>query len=182
VGESGLDPDDQGCLDGSQFPGAVPIIGCLLDDGDFDGTSYQRNTWPGGSPGNQAKVPTPVQFRSPRSDGKPLERIAFENDLPRIEVGEPGSPEPVCDRSTGEHCLNPPPGAEFYPIYTTAHTSLGCMWQQGGTHLPGTLRTFGGNSATEYGDLLQVGYPGPGFQPIFRYNDFRRDYGRNPCM
>jgi hypothetical protein len=38
--DSTLDADDQGCLDGSQFGALIPIIGCVLDDGDFDGPSY----------------------------------------------------------------------------------------------------------------------------------------------
>ena len=46
AGDPTLDEDDQFCLDGSNYPGAQPIIGCVLDDGDFDGPSYQK-TWPG---------------------------------------------------------------------------------------------------------------------------------------
>ena len=46
AGDPTLDEDDQACLDGSNYPGVQPIIGCVLDDGDFDGPAYQ-NTWPG---------------------------------------------------------------------------------------------------------------------------------------
>ena len=34
---------------------------------------------------------TPMRFTVPTSDGKALEKVAFENDLPRIERGEPGN-------------------------------------------------------------------------------------------
>jgi len=187
--DSVLDADDHACLDGSLYPGAAAIIGCVLDDGDFDGTSYLRD-WPGSLPfhyghnhGQRQRVPTPVQFTTPRSYGRPLERLAFETDLPRIERGdEPAKKPPLCDPLTGANCVNPPHGAEFYPLYTWARTERGCMFQQGGPNLPRTIETFGGTSTTEYGDLLRVDYPGPGFQPIFRINDFHRDIGRNRCI
>ena len=53
--------------------------------------------------------------------------------------------------------------------------------QFGGTHLPGTQNTFGGNSTAEFGALLQSVYPGNGFVPLFRYNNFRRILNSNPC-
>ena len=52
-----VDVDDQVCLDGADFDALIPLKGCLLDDGDFDGVSYQRD-WPGtlkkAGPGPQA--------------------------------------------------------------------------------------------------------------------------------
>jgi hypothetical protein len=78
--------------------------------------------------------------------------------------------------------VDPPPGANFYPIYSTRESgSVGCLWQLGGTHIPGTERTFGGTSTAEYGPLLFLDYPGPGFTPIHRTNDFRRVLSSNPC-
>ena len=80
--------------------------------------------------------------------------------------------------------MNPPPGANFYPIYTTgtsARADHGCVWQLGGTHLKGTTNTFGGNSTAEFGDLLLSTYPGAGTTPRFRYNNFRRILNTNPC-
>ena len=56
-----------------------------------------------------------------------------------------------------------------------------CVWNFGGTHLKGTTNTFGGNSTTEFGDLLLSNYPGAGFVPVFRYNNFRRILNSNPC-
>jgi hypothetical protein len=184
AGDTDLDVDDQFCLDGSQFDALIPIIGCLLDDGDFDGPSYQLD-WPGtlSDPQQDRRLHgTPIRFTVPTSKGRPLEQVAFETDLPRIERGEPGNPAPECDRETGAHCVNPPPGAEFYPIYTLAKADGRCWFQQGGTHVPGTTNTFGGSSQTEYGqDVLFVTYPDVGFKPITLAEDFRRDLGGNPC-
>jgi hypothetical protein len=183
-GSGKLDDDDQFCLDGGDFGALIPIIGCQLDDGDFDGPSY-RNLWPGSFKNSKVDFQehgSAFRFTVPRSGGKPLERVAFENDLPRIERGEPGNHQPECDALTGRHCLNPPKGARFYPIYTLTHSGGRCWFQQGGTHIPGTDNTFGGSSATEYSTkVLFVTYPDVGFKPITLAEDFRRDLGGNPC-
>jgi len=184
AGDTTLDEDDQFCLDGADFGAVIPIIGCLLDDGDFDGPSYQLD-WPGtfaNPAADRAVHPTPMRFTVPKSHGKALERVAFENDLPRIERGEPGGATPECDALTGANCVNPPVGAKFYPIYTAARVGGRCMLQQGGTHIPGTFETFGGTSATEYGTTpLFVTYPDPGFTTVTLAEDFRRVLNRNPC-
>ena len=75
---------------------------------------------------------------------------------------------------------NPPAGAQFYPLFTTRDSLFGCQWQLGGANIPGTRRTFGGTSATEFGPLLPLVYPAPG-GPITRLNDFRRTLDENPC-
>ena len=182
--DGSVDVDDQACLDGSQFNARIPIIGCVLDDGDFDGPSYLRD-WPGSSANHQTDVRlhgTPVQFTPPSSGGRQLEQVAFESDLPRIERGEPGNSNPQCDSVTGAHCVNPPRGAQFYPIYTLGKAHGACVFQQGGTHNPGTTNTFGGSSRTEYGQqVLFVTYPDVGFTPITLAEDFHRDLGGNPC-
>ncbi len=105
------------------------------------------------------------------------DRVAFETDLPRIEFAT----NPPCNRTTGANCVNPPVGANFYPIFSTrgAHED-GCLWQLGGSNIPGTTNTFGGNSTAEYGPLLQLTYPGP-TGPIQRYNNFRQILPNNPC-
>lgn len=88
----------------------------------------------------------------------------------------------ICDRMTGAHCVNPPPGAKFYPIYTLVKVNGQCVFQQGGTHIPGTTNTFGGSSATEYGPkVLFVTSPDVGFAPMTLAEDFRRSLGGNPC-
>lgn len=55
-------------------------------------------------------------------------RVAFEADIPAIEESS------VCDVLTGKGCTNPPPGAVFYPIYSTTSVSGQCWWQLGGAH------------------------------------------------
>ena len=104
--------------------------------------------------------------------------MAFETDLPRIEFAT----DPPCNRNTGDGCVNPPVGANFYPFYSTGTRADGaCVWHEGGKHIPGTTNTFGGNSHNEYGPLLLSTYPGPGFQPFTRYNNFRHRLFSNPC-
>jgi hypothetical protein len=184
AGDGKVDVDDQACLDGSQFGALIPINGCVLDDGDFDGPSYQRD-WPGtlhNAVQDRRLHGTPVRITVPRSGGKPLENVAFETDLPRIERGEPGNRNPQCDGATGMHCFNPPLGAKFYPIFTLTHSGGHCWLQQGGPLIPGTSNTFGGTSATEYGTTpLFVTYANAGWQPITLAEDFHRDLGGNPC-
>jgi hypothetical protein len=179
-----LDDDDQFCLDGGALGALIPIMGCLLDDGDFDGTSYGLN-WPGTFANATADAQvheTPVKFSVPTSHGKTLEHVSFEVNLPNIERNEVGTPEPPCDGHTGAHCVNPPRGARFYPIYTATRVNGTCMFQQGGAHIPGTVNTFGGTSATEYGTKpLFVTYADVGFKPITLAEDFHRDLRGAPC-
>jgi hypothetical protein len=181
-----LDDDDFACLDGTTEPGTlVPLKGCVLDDGDFDGPAYGFN-WAGtGDPATDRQLhPTPIQFTLPTSNGRTLDRFAFENDLPRIERGEPGNAQPECDALTGANCVNPPVGAQFYPIFTATRVNGLCMLQQGGPNIPGTLNNFGGTSATEYGTRVQFNlYPEPGFVTSLLAEDFHRDLGgnNNPC-
>ncbi len=122
-----------------------------------------------------------MRFTVPKSDGRQLEKVAFETDMARIERGEPGNPAVQCDGATGANCVNPPPGAQFYPIYSLTKVDGRCMFQQGGTHIPGTTNLFGGSSKTEYGKLLFVTYPNAGFTTIRLAEDFHRDLGGNPC-
>ena len=70
--------------------------------------------------------------------------------------------------STGSSTSNPNPNGH-------------CVWQLGGTDIKGTTDTFGGNSTAEFGPLLFSDYPGPGFMPIHRTNNFRNILGSNPC-
>ena len=111
------DGDDAPCrtADQSLF---VRIGGCFGTDNDFDGTSYQ-NTWAGtiSNPGKDRHLhSTSLLFSSPTFDhGQNYQRMGFEADLPRIEAADFGG----ADRSTGAGCTNPPPGAEFYPIFST---------------------------------------------------------------
>jgi hypothetical protein len=179
-----LDADDTFCLPGS-LSTLIKITSCGQVDNDFDGIAYQAKRWPGSVP-NRARDrrlhPTPVTFTSPMSGGKQYEKVSFEADLPRIEAADLGG---TCDRQTGQNCVNPPPGAQFYPIYVAHTTEHHCVWQEGGKFLSGN--DFGGTSKTEYGPLLRTLYPGPGsnpgphFRPLFLINNYRRNLNQNPC-
>ena len=57
----------------------------------------------------------------------------------------------MSDRSPSEH----------RPIYTTRRDGHQCSWQLGGTFIPGTRETFGGNSTIEYGPIAASFYPAP---------------------
>lgn len=161
----------------------VQIGGCLdspTGDDDFDGPSYQRD-WPGTGPnyGQDKKYhSTPIEFSSPLFNGSQnYDRVAFETDLPRIEAADLGG---SCDRTTGANCVNPPPGTNFYPIFVTTSKKT-CTWAEGGPDIKGATNTFGGNSSAEFGSLLKLLYPGPGFMPRHRINDFRNVLPSNPC-
>jgi hypothetical protein len=182
--------DDYGCFGPTDFGSIVPVGGCLgTDTPDFDGVPYQASAWPGN--GNDANTPAPMTFTSPLIDGRVnYNRVAFEADLPRIEAPDLGG---TCDRNTGVGCTNPPTPTAFYPIYTTGTADLygtdgrgrghdrACVWQLGGPDYPGTTNTFGGTSTAEYGPLLQSLYPGVGYTPSYRYNNFRQILQVNPC-
>jgi hypothetical protein len=179
----GVDNDDVGCFSPAASS-RIAIGGCIGADADFDGVSYQT-VWAGTltNPVQDKRLnPAPVRFSSPlfvsrEDDEGELQnyaRVAFETNLPAIEAG--------CNRTTGAGCVNPPPGAPFYPIYTTIAPDDGrCRWQLGGAHIPGTQNDFGGTSTLEYGALLPLVYPS-GSGPITRINDFRRILNENPCQ
>jgi hypothetical protein len=186
---SGVDVDDAFCFNPADST-KVQVGGCFGTDIDFDGVPYQP-VWPGSTrnPGQDQKFhPQAIQFSSPLfgqlgKDGhltglKNYSRVAFETDLPRIEL----STSPVCNRATGADCVNPPVGANFYPFFSTRNQEIGgCIWQEGGAFIPGTTNTFGGSSAAEFGPLLQLAYPVPGGS-VLRYNDFRNVLNNNPCQ
>ena len=182
----GLDDDDAGCFNADDSL-LVPIGGCLGTDVDFDGTAYGLN-WPGTGRNrgqDQKYHTTSVTFTSPLFNGnRNYSRAAFETDLPRIEAADFGG---SCDRITGNGCTNPPPGAQFYPIYSTGTSTMNpshnghCVWQLGGANIPGTTNTFGGNSTAEYGPLLFSFYPGPNPATRLRTNNFHQTLNYNPC-
>lgn len=175
VNDSTLDGDDFGCFNASDSL-LVQIGGCLSSDFDFDGTAYRRD-WPGtlaDATRDRQLHAESFLYTSPLTNGGNYERVAFEADLAAIEFG--------CDTSTGQGCKNPPPGADFYPIYSTRGTSP-CAWQEGGTNMPGTTNTFGGTSKSEFGQLLGLVYPPSPFSPETAtfFEDFRNVLSSNPC-
>ncbi|MGH6795970.1 MAG: hypothetical protein ACREDH_12450, partial [Methylocella sp.] len=192
----GVDFDEFFCFSAAQST-RIGIAGCYGTDIDFDGVPYQH-TWPGSlqDRGQDGRFnPRPVLFTSPlfRPDSGAEEqlrnysRVGFETDLPNIE--DPTfSPNNNCNISTGSGCVNPPNGANFYPIYSTRggdgdrdrDDDGSCAWQLGGPYIPGTKNKFGGTSTAEYGALLQLTYADVG-GTISQYQDFRQILPNNPC-
>jgi hypothetical protein len=177
--------DDVNCTDSTNnTAGFVPNIGCTGTDTDFDGVPYQL-VWPGTNRDariDRALHPTPVTIASPlftdREDqGRNYSRVAFEANLPRIEAADFGG---NCNRTTGAGCTNPPPNANFYPIYSTQEDERGCRWSLGGPFIPGTVNAFGGNSVTEYGALFALVFPGTA-GPTSIIENYRRILPFNPC-
>jgi hypothetical protein len=183
-----LDEDDDNnfCVPGSDST-LVRINGCFSSDGDWDGQSY-RNDWPGTDPNvarDRALHPSPLMFTSPLANQRNrYPTIAFETDLPRIEAPDSQDNPPFCNRSSGTDCVNPPHGAQFYPLFTTTLAAGTCMWQEGGRFIPGTINTFGGTSTTEFGPLLKTAYPTAGASgptTVERFNNFNSGDRSNPC-
>jgi hypothetical protein len=173
------DADDAFCFPASQSL-LVLIGGCQGTDFDFDGVPYQT-VWPGSTPtASPSTQPTPILFSSPTFGRKQTySRVGFETDLPRIEFAT----SPACNRSTGSGCVNPPVGANFYPMFLANTLGSNCTWAEGGPDtvmVPGAkVNNFGGSSTSEYGPLLQLTYPSTAGS-IQRYNDFRNILN-NPC-
>jgi hypothetical protein len=175
------DGDDFFCLNASASL-LVPLGGCEATEFDFDGESYQ-DRWPGslGNPAtDQLYNPSPILFTSPLFNGNQNYTVAaFQANMPRIE----DLTVPPCDRhGDGSGCVNPPVGAQFYPIYSLGHYGGACYWQEGGPSIPGTYNRFGGNSVTEYGTTLkQEFYPAPGNTIQLIYENFTHVLSNNPC-
>jgi hypothetical protein len=184
--------DDEFCLPASASL-SVKIGGCLYTDGDFDGSSYDH-AWPGSisdPAADQLLNPQPIRFTSPTSHGQDFTSMAFEADLPRIEsddtafgvktpcqrhITNPADPDP------GKGCVNPPPGAHFYPFYSTTSVAGKCWWQFGGPYIPHTTHEFGGSSKAEFGKLFVLGYPTAPYGTVTtRYNNFQQALDNLPC-
>ena len=76
--------------------------------------------------------------------------------------------------------MNPPHGAQFYPIFTTTVRHGSCTWQEGGNFLPGTTNHFGGSSTTEFGPPLKTVYPVAGFTVIEAHRQLQqREYAES---
>ncbi len=202
--------DDGQCVDPGFLAsfGLIPIGGCIDADADFDGVPYRKNVWPGTfrNPFLDALFHTqPVIFSSPlfadrKGHMENFSRVAFETDMPRIEFAT----NPPCQRhlsnpadaNPGAGCVNPPVGADFYPIFSTrqSHEERNhesgdhengdhekCLWQEGGRFIPGTTNDFGGTSKAEYGPILASFYPASDGQPQYIFENFHRTLPFNPC-
>jgi len=178
-----LDGDDTNCVPGTDSS-LVNIDGCFNPDNDYDGQSY-RLDWPGTNsvPGQDRKLhPSPVMFTSPLIGGVlNYSTVAFETDLPRVEASDSQANPPFCNTSTGQNCVNPPNGAQFYPFFSTRIDHGSCAWQEGGPFIPGTSNDFGGNSTREFGPLLFTLFPRAGFKATLSTDNFNSGDIPNPC-
>lgn len=188
AGNTEYDGESSDSNDTQCFPASASSLiqtnGCIEGNGTtgFDSVPYQT-VWPDG---NTALHPTSLEFTSPITEGHNYSRVAFEADLPRIEIPGIGGAGGNCDRTTGAGCTlipmtddNQP--ANFYPFYSS-HQGFGlCTWLLG-NDIPGmTTNDFGKNN--QYGSLLSLTYLafGGGGTTINRFNDFRQVMSSNPC-
>jgi hypothetical protein len=170
------DSDDTYCFPASSSS-LVQVSGCQGTNAGFDGMPYQP-VWPDG---NYKLHPTPITFSGPLTGDNynvNYQRIAFEADLPIIE-----NPN-VCNIVTGFGCTLIPQdddgqAAQFYPFYSTANGSDGCVWRIG-NHMPGSTNDFHQNA--EYGTLLALSYTALGGGPQTLYTNFRQIISHNPCQ
>ena len=165
--DSSLDSDDTACVPGTDST-VVHIDGCFAEMRILTGSPTattgraRSRTWPGTRPCTRHRCCSPAHGRT-----EELSTIAFETDLPGIEVQGAQANPPFCDPLTGANCVNPPSGAQFYPFYSTTVRHGTCTWQEGGKYLPGTTNDFGGSSAAEFGPLLKS-FPGGGIHDGYR--------------
>jgi len=153
-------------------------------DGDttFTGPSYVHD-WPGSLPPSTDSTvhPTSIAFPSPlfipTSGHAPAQysSVAFEADMPVFESAD----AQACETKTGVNCTNPPEGATFYPIYSSAQAGpVSCVWHFGDTQIAGTTDLYGGDATAEYGYLIDIFFAGLGF----RFEDYRNVLDGNPCQ
>ena len=124
-------------------------------DLDWDGTSYQSNAWPNGTPNH----PTQFSYLGPfDGSGRPYPLIQYETDAPASEF--------LCDTTTGKDCVVKPLGSKFYPFWSlnTGQPMAGtnapagaCLWSFG-TVVPGvTTQTFGKDAQYGKSDVARFG-------------------------
>ena len=177
--EDKVDADDVGCFDASDSL-LVNITGCIGLDQDFDGPGYRR-TWPGtlrNTTRDRSVHPTSQLFSSPLFNGdRNYGRVAFETDLPAIEFAT----RPFCNVFTGDGCVNPPKGANFYPFFSAVKVGKGCMWAEGGPYLPNAINTFGGNSTAAFGSLFKSVFATSFSTTARGFFNYQRVLSSNPC-
>src|SRR3984885_13772213 len=143
-------------------------------DLDFDGLSYQSNTWPDGSPNH----PTAASYIGPFTGGRPYSTVQFESDI--------GGSSNLCNTSTGVGCTQPPISADFYPFWSlndSQHlqplpTTRGtCVWNFGNV-LPGVTKEDFGKDA-QYGEPALNWYGGTSISAEMPNPEFSGACGRN---
>jgi hypothetical protein len=164
---------------GHQTQGGYTNVG----DSTFMGPSYVHD-WAGSLPpamdstvhASSIAFPSPLFLPTHGHSSGQYDSVAFEADMPNFEIDDPQA----CVTATGVNCTNPPQGAAFYPIYSTAKAgflNLSCVWHFGDTQIANTNNLFGGDSAAEYGALLETFFPGLGF----RFENYHNSVDNNPC-
>ena len=154
-----------------------------VGDSTFMGPSYVHD-WAGSLPpatdstvhASSIAFPSPLFLPTHGHGSGQYDSVAFEADMPNFEIDDPQA----CVTATGVNCTNPPQGAAFYPIYSTAKAgllNLSCVWHFGDTQIANTNNLFGGDSAVEYGALLETFFPGLGF----RFENYHNTLDNNPC-
>jgi len=119
-------------------------------DLDFDGVSYQPNAWPDGSLGHPSYFEVIGPFDA---HGQPYPQVQFETDANGSAF--------LCDPSTGDGCVLPLTGSNFYPFWSLSPSSFeafgslarglhgtSCAWDFGNVS-PQTIEDFGKD--TQYG-------------------------------
>ena len=171
--------DDNFCFSADQST-RVRITGCQGTNQGFDGVPY-KPLWADGNPEHAGAF----FFSSPRTGDEfdsQYQRVAFEADLPRIEIAPSFQ---KCNRTTGANCTLIPitddgTPANFYPFYSVGTKNEKCTWTLA-NDIPGfTTNDFGKNA--QYGTFLNLEYLrfGGGGTTIHRINDFRGIIP-NPC-
>ena len=161
------------------------IDGCFFDDEDFDGQSY-RLDWPGTNPNpfiDRLLHPTAMMFTSATTNNgrTNYSTIAFRGG-PSAYRGIGLAVQSAVLRPDDRRQLRQSSGRRtVLPVLHDRVQDGGCVWQQGGGFIPGTINRFGGSSTTEYGPLLSTAYPEPGFTITHLFNNFNSGDMRNPC-
>ena len=162
----------------------VKINDCTAADEDWDGQSY-RLDWPGTNPNpflDRALHPTPVLFTSPLTQRQRTTRPSHSR--PTCRASKSRTRRPTRRSATG---LPVPTASTRRPARSSTRSSPPrsgqgvCTWQEGGRFIPGTVNNFGGSSTAEFGPLLRILYPEPGFTTAVLINNFNSGDLRNPC-
>src|SRR5207244_3709916 len=121
------DSEDLFCFRASESS-LVPITGCQGTNGGFDGVPY-KPLWADGNP-DHAGAFFFTGFRTGQQLNVPYSRLAFEADLPRIEIAPAFQ---NCNRTTGANCTLIPvtddgTPADFYPFYSNGAANGACSF------------------------------------------------------
>jgi len=157
------DTDDVGCVSGPVLPG------CLGEDFDFDGTSYQPD-WPDGTSNNG----TSLIISSDLGNGvgpisSPTGEYDYAHPYPSLMFE---TPVVATELLTGTCCSIPPTGATFYPFFAQSGFGAHCTFTFGNDIRAATVNDFGRD--VQYGTVNFAWSP----QPVLASGGVRP----NPCI